>query len=114
MGRAGIVVIISLIIISCTAKTNIQYRNTVRLFSNEKLEIEMHEGSGIINIKNLSNVCINIITDLKTIAFISPGCNFKYRLPKKSKIKFTNLNKEPALISYSIESNKSFKKIISK
>ncbi|MCX8522874.1 hypothetical protein OF897_02930 [Chryseobacterium formosus] len=80
---------------------------TITIAPNESIDINKVKAPATLEIKNLSDEDIALVSELKILAKISGKSEFKYRLPKKSSLKLENRNTKPVSIYLHYYSSKS-------
>lgn len=71
---------------------------TMTISPNESINIDKVKEPATIEIENLSDEKIALVSELKIPSEISGKSEFKYRLPKKSSLKLENRNAKPVSI----------------
>lgn len=71
---------------------------TMTIAPNESITINKVKAPVTLEIKNLSDENIALVSELKIPSAISGKSEFKYRLPKKSSLKLENRNAKPVSI----------------
>lgn len=71
---------------------------TMTIAPNESITINKLKAPATLEIKNLSDENIALVSELKIPSEISGKSEFKYRLPKKSTLKLENRNAVPVSI----------------
>lgn len=80
---------------------------TMTIAPNESITINKVKAPVTLEIKNLSDEKINLVSDIKVPAEISGKSELKYRLPKKSSLKLENKNATSVSIYLHYYSSKS-------
>ena len=71
---------------------------TITIAPNESINIHKVKAPVTLEIKNLSDEKIALVSELKIPSEILGKSEFKYRLPKKSSLKLENRNTKPVSI----------------
>lgn len=80
---------------------------TITIAPNESINIHKVKAPATLEIKNLSDENIALVSELNVPAEISGKSQFKYRLPKKGGLKLENRNTKPVSIYLHYYSSKS-------
>ena len=83
-------IIILLALQSCLGKHRVDVWKTITIASEEKIVINEVKSPVSLEIKNLSNEALTLISNLNTPQNIMPHSVFNYRLPKKSSLILKN------------------------
>jgi len=94
----NIVLLLSFILMQSLGNHRVDVWKTITIAPNESININKVKAPVTLEIKNLSDEKIALVSELKTPSEILGKSEFKYRLPKKSTLKLENRNTVPVSI----------------
>ena len=107
LGMKNLVFIIILLALqSCLVQHRVDVWKTITIASEEKIVINEVKSPVSLEIKNLSNEALTLISNLNTPQNIMPHSVFNYRLPKKSSLILKNETNSSVSIYLHYSSNK--------
>ncbi|AZA62067.1 hypothetical protein [Chryseobacterium indoltheticum] len=94
----NIILLLSFIFMQSFANHRVDVWKTITIAPNESININKVKAPVTLEIKNLSDEKIALVSELKIPSEILGKSEFKYRLPKKSTLKLENRNTVPVSI----------------
>ncbi|WP_426475359.1 hypothetical protein [Chryseobacterium balustinum] len=94
----NIILLLSFIFMQSFGNHRVDVWKTITIAPNESINIHKVKAPVTLEIKNLSDEKIALVSELKIPSEILGKSEFKYRLPKKSTLKLENRNTVPVSI----------------
>ncbi|REC56007.1 hypothetical protein DRF62_05130 [Chryseobacterium piscium] len=94
----NIILVLSFILMQSFGNQRVDVWKTITIAPNESINIHKVKAPVTLEIKNLSDEKIALVSELKIPSEILGKSEFKYRLPKKSTLKLENRNTVPVSI----------------
>lgn len=94
----NIILLLSFVFMQSFGNHRVDVWKTITIAPNESINIHKVKAPVTLEIKNLSDEKIALVSELKIPSEILGKSEFKYRLPKKSTLKLENRNTVPVSI----------------